>query len=146
MPRKLSEVKIKKIKELRRAGLSVNEISRRLQVAPATVFYYARDVDTEKNETPSVITANNLELLTRLMKRSAHTASLFATILIDGLRFTQIDIPFTIVCPYCGIEQSRIGFCIDSGEFFCVGTERKGGCGKNIDLKTAPRKEELSLT
>lgn len=120
MARRLSDGTIKKIKELRRKGLSFNEIGKRLQLPGATTFYHARDESIEKKP---------------ITKSSD----------IDGKMLgnawaVRVELPFTIICPGCGEELKEIGFLFDSSTF-----QDTLNCGAVINLRTAPRKEELSL-
>lgn len=146
MPRKLSDEQISKIKEFRRKGLSTRSIAERLQVAPATVFYYCRDVEIKENIHEDAkekaarlkIRKKTAELLEKAIGKGFVRAYLYR---VDGLQYALVCLGFVLVCPHCGAESRHVWLCVDSGDFFCL------DCRGSIDIKTVPRKKELaSLT
>lgn len=122
--RKLSDETIGKIKELRKEGLTVREIGERLRLSPATVFYYARDI-TKGSE---------YEEQNRIKQAKIREAEVLTD--VEGYEALSLYLPYTIICPHCGKEQDTIALYYDTGNLYCE-------CGKKIDLRVAPRKEEL---
>ena len=139
---RMTDEQIAKVKQLREKGLSTRQIATRLQIAPATTFYYARDVVVredlkEDNHQPSLKTKE--EALKLLKEKIGTTEGAGIEILEDEeMLFGFFHLPFTLICPHCGKQSNDCYFCFDCGDFFCM------GCTKIFDLKTVPRKEELT--
>lgn len=120
--KKLSEEKIREIKALRRRGLTHREIAKKLNIAHMTAYYYTLDT---KITTASEV----LEEFNKLLQKN----------LIDNRYFEIFTSPDTIICSHCTKQNKKIGFCWESGTFFCM------DCGNHINLRTAQRKEELAI-
>ena len=148
--KKLSKEKIDKIKVLRGEGLSHREIGERLKIALTTVFYYARDVKVrESYDLIGKLLREGLENKKRKTENK-EKLSPFGFFSIDGKAYAFVELPFIIRCPHCQKETKQLGFSFDSNKFFCLGKgidkdAIKGTCGMTIDLRTAQRKEEVSL-
>jgi len=127
--KKLSDEQIKKIKELRRAGLTIRQIATRIKMSPGTVFYYAR----------SVKEVGHRKRAFKLIKQEIDTTEGIETTIykIEGIEVALIHLPFIVICSDCKKEENHIWLCLDCGTFFCT------SCGNDVNLKTLSRKEEL---
>jgi len=137
--KKISGEKIQKVRELRETGLSVREVGKRLNMAPATVFRYAQDVsvDPHNRVDPKIMAA--------IRKTGLADIEVARVSDYSDDRLVFICLPYTIICPHCGKEADHIGFCVDCEGLYCFGNDGSDGCGKNIDLRTAQRKEEAQI-
>ena len=137
---KLSEKKAEKIKWLKRQGFSTREIAKRLEIAPATAYYYAREIDPEKSKIHAEWRKKGLQILKKQLGKTEGIG--MGVEKVEGVPFALVHLGFTVICPYCGSEEDHVYLCLECGRCLCVGSE---DCVKEFDLKTAQRKEEVSL-
>ena len=99
----LSDAKIGEMKALRGKGLTIRTIARMMDIPRATVHHYVRHVAVNSNA--ELLSENALD--------------------VDQL---GIHLPYSLVCPSCGLEQPHITFCVQCGAVWM------GECGHGGDV------------
>lgn len=148
---KVSKEYAEMIKNLKRQGFSTREIAKRLGIAPATAYYYAREVHSKVSKIHSFWRKIGMRMLKEGLGRT-EGMDMYAFPGKNGknlkrfrtfpFHFAFVHLGFTIICPLCGSEKSYIWLCLESGVCMCLNQK---GCSGVFSLKTAQRREEVDL-